>query len=277
MIRQIFRSHKAVTGSPGANYHPGVIYREIFGPAGDICPEFVFRRYSIQCGAEIPYRTVSQTMSGYVVEGAGVFFYGRYGVELERQSAFFFPANVPHKIANRGRQALEFVAVYGCEASGPEGRIEMLADVSEIRTCGVVNKYSQRWAMHESIEPWQSVEPSKGMGIRIRYLFDEARGGCPEMSTGIGEIAPGFHYTRHSHLQAEIYFITSGHGRVFVDETSHLMSEGDSLYIGSGVIHGADCIGTEPFSIFYVYGSELLGQEETWTPAETAFIRSGNR
>ena len=276
MIREIYKAHKPVTGNSGTKYHPGVLYREIFGPAGDVCPEFIFRRYSIRPGAEIPYRTVSQCVSGYVVEGAGIYSYGRYSVELEKQSAFFFPANVPHRIENKGAKPLEFVAVYGCEESGPEARIEKLADASEVSACGVVNKFLQRWAMHESIEPWQSVEPSKGMGVKIRYLFDEVRGGCREMSTGIGEIAPGFHYTRHSHVQAEIYFITSGRGKVYVDDTSHLMDEGDSLYIGSSIVHGADCIGTEPFSIYYVYGSELIGQEETWTPAETAVIRSGN-
>ena len=276
MIREIYKAHEPVTGNSGTKYHPGVVYREIFGPAGDICPEFIFRRYSIRPGAEIPYRTVSQCVSGYVVEGAGIYSYGRYSVELEKQSAFFFPANVPHRIENKGAKPLEFVAVYGCEESGPEARIEKLADASEVSACGVVNKFLQRWAMHESIEPWQSVEPSKGMGVKIRYLFDEVRGGCREMSTGIGEIAPGFHYTRHSHVQAEIYFITSGRGKVYVDDTSYLMDEGDSLYIGSSIVHGADCIGTEPFSIYYVYGSELIGQEETWTPAETAVIRSGN-
>ncbi|MDE0005544.1 MAG: cupin domain-containing protein [Rhodospirillaceae bacterium] len=275
MIRQIYKAHEPVAGNSGTKYHPGVVYREIFGPAGDVCPEFIFRRYSIRPGAEIPYRTVSQCVSGYVVEGAGIYSYGRYSVELEKQSAFFFPANVPHRIENKGAKALEFVAVYGCEESGPEARIEKPADASEVRACGVVNKFLQRWAMHESTEPWQSVEPSKGMGVKIRYLFDEVRGGCREMSTGIGEISPGFHYTRHSHVQAEIYFITSGRGKVYVDDTSHLMDEGDSLYIGSSIVHGADCIGTEPFSIYYVYGSELIGQEETWTPAETAVIRSG--
>ena len=276
MIPQIHKPHKRVTGNSATQYHPGVVYREIFGPASDVCPEFIFRRYSIQPGSEIPYRTVSLCVSGYVVEGAGIYSYGRYSVELERQSAFFFPPNVPHQIVNNGAETLEFVAVYGCEQSGPDARIERSADASEIHACGVVNKFAQRWAMHESIEPWQSVEPSKGMGVKIRYFFDEARGGCREMSTGIGEIAPGFRYTRHSHVQAEIYFITSGRGRVYVDDTFHLMHEGDSLYIGSGVVHGADCMGTEPFSIFYVYGSELRGQEETWTPAETAMIRSDN-
>ena len=97
------------------------------------------------------------------------------------------------------------------------------------------------------------------------------------MSTGMGEIAPGFHYTRHSHVQAEIYFIASGRGKVYVDDRVQPMNEGDSLYIGSGVVHGADCTGDEPFAIYYVYGSELKGQEETWTPAETAMIRSENR
>ena len=277
MIREIYRARERVAGNSATKYHPGVVYREIFGPAGDVCPEFIFRWYSIRPGAEIPYRTVSQCVSGYVVAGVGIYSYGRYSVELERQSAFFFPPKVPHRIANEGGDTLEFVAVYACEQSGPEGRSEKLADTSVIRACGVVNKFEQRWAMHESIEPWQSVEPSKGMGVKIRYFFDELRGGCREMSTGIGEIAPGFQYTRHSHVQAEIYFITSGRGRVYVDDSCHLMNEGDSLYIGSGVVHGADCIGAEPFSIFYVYGSELRGQEETWTPAETARIRPENR
>jgi mannose-6-phosphate isomerase-like protein (cupin superfamily) len=91
------------------------------------------------------------------------------------------------------------------------------------------------------------------------------------MIAGIGDIDPGTHYTRHFHDQPEIYYILGGEGIVWVGDEEVAVRRGSTLYIDSRVVHGADSLGREPLSIFYVYGCEAAGHAVNWTAVEEIY------
>jgi mannose-6-phosphate isomerase-like protein (cupin superfamily) len=92
-----------------------------------------------------------------------------------------------------------------------------------------------------------------------------------EMIAGIGDIDPGTHYTRHFHDQPEIYYILGGEGIVWVGDEEVAVHRGSTLYIDGRVVHGADSLGREPLSIFYVYGCETAGHDVNWTAVEELY------
>ena len=82
----------------------------------------------------------------------------------------------------------------------------------------IMNLPNTRWAVREDFEPWINCEPTKGDGLRVRFLFDEERGQHPEMQVGIGEIGPNIHYTLHYHAMPEIYYVLGGEGIIYLGD-----------------------------------------------------------
>jgi mannose-6-phosphate isomerase-like protein (cupin superfamily) len=191
------------------------------------------------------------------------------GVELGPESGVYFPAKTPHSIEVLGFEPLRYVYTYACEKLGQT--VDMKVVEGKATGVDLPNVGSTRWALREEIEPWMAVESSKGMKIRAHRLFDSQRGSSHEMIAGIGVIDPGIHYSLHYHDQPEIYYIVSGRAILYVKDSAIEVFPGSTIYIGGRVVHGVDCIGEEPLRIYYIYGTEIVGQKVNWTPVEDIY------
>ena len=121
------------------------------------------------------------------------------------------------------------------------------------------------------------IEASKGFRVRARRLFSQQYGHAKDLKLGVAEIDPGIHYTLHTHEQGEIYYVLSGKGIIYVAGEAIPALPGLALYLGPRVVHGADCTGKNPLRLYYVYGAEQAGQEDTWTPVEEIYTEVRNR
>jgi mannose-6-phosphate isomerase-like protein (cupin superfamily) len=57
----------------------------------------------------------------------------------------------------------------------------------------------------------------------------------------------------HNHDQEEVYFIVSGRGEACLGEERMTVTQGQALYVPSGVFHQLTNIGVEPLTMVYVY------------------------
>ena len=51
-------------------------------------------------------------------------------------------------------------------------------------------------------------------------------------------------------LRDEVWHVTSGVGKITIDDNESVMASGDSIYIKKGQKHKMECISEEPLSIF---------------------------
>ncbi|MFI4986138.1 MAG: cupin domain-containing protein [Alphaproteobacteria bacterium] len=189
----------------------------------------------------------------YIAEGTARIDFGAEEVTLPAQSCIYCPAGLPRSISAVGGGELRFAYTVSCER-------QPAAAAATSRPA---------WLKWEDAEDWWSVEPSKGLRIRVKRLLD--RDVPRDLITGLGLIDPGTHYTLHYHDQPEIYYIVSGEGIVYVAGEEVSVRRGSCLDIGGKVVHGADSLGSEPLGIYYVYGCENAGHTVNWTAVETLY------
>ncbi|PTU25372.1 hypothetical protein P175DRAFT_0498491 [Aspergillus ochraceoroseus IBT 24754] len=85
-------------------------------------------------------------------------------------------------------------------------------------------------------------------------LFSQPQTPRSDMCAGIAHCPPYLgHLCRHRHKQAEIYYITKGRGRVFVDGETHSVLPGSVIFIPGDAEHGIANESAEPLEWFYVF------------------------
>ena len=234
--------------------------------------EFIFGLAELPVGGRLPLHRHRQAETDYILSGKGMIRLGARSVELGPASAVYFLGKAPHSIESSGSKPLRYIYTYACEKLGHTIDMEPAEEGAEnqgdIRNW---NNANSRWAIRDEIEEWIWIEASKGFRVRGRVLFDKEHGNAQEMLVGTAEIDPGIHYTLHYHEPPEIYYVFSGHGIICVDDSAIEVSPGMALYIGKRVVHGADCIGEEPLRLYFIYGTETAGQDDTWTPVEDIY------
>lgn len=57
----------------------------------------------------------------------------------------------------------------------------------------------------------------------------------------------------HNHDQEEVYFIVSGRAEACLGEERKIVTQGQALYVPSGVFHQLTNVGPEPLIMVYVY------------------------
>lgn len=237
--------------------------------------ELIFGLAELPPTGKLPLHSHRQAETDYILSGSGKFGLGTRGIEVGPASGVYYPEKTPHSIETLGSEPLRYLYTYACEKNGPVIDVELVegkrAAYGEVRNW---NNADTRWAMREEIGELVWVEASKGYRVRARRLFDHKHGNAQEMKLGVAEIDPGIHYTLHYHLWPEIYYVISGRGIIFVGDLAIEAFSGVAVYIGGKVVHGADCVGETPLKLYYVYATETLGQEDTWTPVEDIYTEA---
>jgi quercetin dioxygenase-like cupin family protein len=236
--------------------------------------EFLFGLAELGAGQRAPLHTQRHAKIDYVLAGRGRYRVGPEVVELGPGACVYLPGGLPRAVEALGAEPFRYAYTYACERLGHG--VEWLAAEEPAAGPAVLPHRTHRtWMRWEDTAAWQPIEPSKGLRGRFRRVMDPAR--QVELIAGIAEIDPGIHYTRHYHDQPELYYILAGRGTVYLGEDRVAASAGSALYIGGGVVHGADSLGDEPLRIFYVYACETAGHAINWTPVEEIYteVRRG--
>lgn len=246
-------------------------WKEVFNEGLGGSGEFVFGYAELDAGKAIPLHSHEQAETIFITAGSARVRLGRRVVDLAASSAAYFPAGVPHGIEALGHEPLCYICTYATEKLGQNIEIKA-ADEAAASRFDILNDVEHRWAVLEEYEPWVPIEPSKGRkGMMVRRLFGFDRGHWPEMMGGTCHLSAGAHYTLHYHDQAEIYYGLSGRGTVYVGDAKVDVRPGVAIYAGSRVVHGADALGTEPFIMYWLYGTESTGEVLNWTPVEDIY------
>jgi mannose-6-phosphate isomerase-like protein (cupin superfamily) len=250
-------------------------WRELLNLEQGNSKEFIFGLAELPEGGRLPLHTHAQAEIDYLLSGRAVARLGSTSVELGSASTLYFPGRAPHSIETLGSESLRYIYTYACERLGHKLETD-LAEETAATQLNILNKENTRWAICEEIEKWIWVEPSKGFRVRVRRLFDNQLTTTQlritqEMMAGIVEIDPLIHYTLHYHEQPEIFYVLAGRGFVYVGNSAIKVFPGSAIYIGSRVVHGADSIGQEALRMYFIYGAETAGQDNTWTPAEDIY------
>jgi len=239
---------------------PSLRVKPLLDDPGGSSP-FVFGLAELPQGASVPLHATGQAEVDHILSGCARVRMAGTVVDLSEGSCVYYPPGAARSIESAGPGPLRYSYTFATE------RLGQAIDVRPVAEQGLSGE--RTWLTWEETENWVPVEDSKGLRIRVKRLMDRTR--LVEVIAGIGELDPGVHYTRHFHDQPEIYYIRGGEGIVYVGDSTHRVRRGSVLYIGGGVVHGADSVGTEPLIIFYVYGCEIAGHEVNWTPVEEIY------
>ena len=220
--------------------------------------EFVFSLVEARPGAHVPLHAHRQAETDYVVAGSAKLRTRGRVVDVRQGSCLYFAPGAAHELEVLGTDSLLYLRAFACERNAPPVEAIVVADAPE------------PVMMAEHDVDWRSVEPSKGMCIRVRRLLDHG----VEVMAGIGELDPGVHYTRHYHDQPELYFILAGEGVLQGVEAETEIGPGTAVYLGSREVHGIDSVGPEPLRLFWVYGCETAGHRVNWTPVEPIYAEA---
>ena len=106
--------------------------------------------------------------------------------------------------------------------------------------------------------------------VSWRTLLSADRTPTDSLTMGVAELREedGANFKYHRHVQAEAYYILSGHGAISLDAVEHALSPGDAVFIPGGTLHGARCIGAEPLRILYVFAADKFEQIEYEFPSK---------
>ena len=80
---------------------------------------------------------------------------------------------------------------------------------------------------------WEDAEP----GVRRRIL--QAQGSLMLMEVRFAADAAGY---EHNHVHEQISYCVEGRFEYSLNGRTHLLSEGDSIYVPSNVLHGAKAL-----------------------------------
>lgn len=99
--------------------------------------------------------------------------------------------------------------------------------------------------------------------VTWRTLISGDRTPTKGLTMGVTEVretdAP---FELHRHVQAETYYILSGHGIISFEGVEQPLSPGDAVYIPSNLVHAARCVGPEPLRILYVFAADSFSDVE---------------
>ena len=235
--------------------------------------DFIFGIAELDPGDELPLHQQSQAETLYFLSGEAQVRLGARKVEVGPASAAYFPSLIPHAIKSLGPDPLVYLYTYSTSQAGQEINSKPITE-EDANRFDILNLPDTRWAVSEDFESWVSCEPTKGDGVRVRFLFDETRGKHAEMQVGIGEIGSNIHYTLHYHAMPEIYYVLGGNAIVYIGEEKVNVSPGDTLYLPANIVHGIDNLADKPLRLYYIYGLEAVGSinwQETWKPVEDIY------
>jgi len=236
------------------------------------CREFIVEYSEMEPGAGLPMHCHEHPHSDYIISGRVWAQLGCRRVELEVDSATYFPAGMPHAYEAVGREKLRYYSIYACEKNGQNIQ-SIPVDPGSGDKIDRPNMDKTRWAVAESFETWYYWEPSKGpKGIRWTSLFDAQRGGHEEMIVGTLIVPPGGRYSRHYHDQPEMFIGLGGRGVLFCGDDVIPMEPGVAAYMGKKQIHGAQTTGPVPMKMIWVYGTESTSADWSWIPVEDIYL-----
>lgn len=97
--------------------------------------------------------------------------------------------------------------------------------------------------------------------VSFRTVFGD---GSPTdtFTAGVAELRPHGWLARHRHAQAEIYFLTEGHGIVTLDGVDSHVAAGMAVFIPADHEHGIRNDGPDVLRFFYAFAADSMDDVE---------------
>jgi mannose-6-phosphate isomerase-like protein (cupin superfamily) len=242
------------------------------GPDGSPA-EFLFGAVDLRPGQGLPLHSHSHAETVFVVDGRVQVQRGRAIAEVTGPGAAYFPAGVAHGVREQGGAAARVLICYQDARPGWEvtSELEEGRDQSRWPNPNIIRGTDPlyRWALVEDYESWLAVEPTKGWTGKMRYLLSPDRG-ADDVVAGTGLTAPNVHYTVHRHEPAELYYVLSGSGCIYVGTEAYPVLEGSTVYVPPSQSHGIDTFESH-LKTCWVYGLARCGADWTWEALEPIY------
>ncbi len=243
---------RAMGGSKPAVIAPeDAEWEELAGGGGEVCirvdlerigaPNLVQRLVHIDAGQEVVQRHRHSEDVLFVQQGKGVAIYADHHVALRPGTGLLVPADVGYRV--RASETLHLVSVL----APPPGRPGALSPSAE------AVEDARPW-VHESEEEIIAAgdDPDRNLMDRYFKLMIDPRHGAHYVTQFLGFIerskAPP-----HTHTYDEVVYITGGEGIVHIDEGSHPIGPGHSVYLPPGSVHCLENQGNEPLALLGVF------------------------
>ena len=98
--------------------------------------------------------------------------------------------------------------------------------------------------------------------IRWRTLLSGEKTPTEGISMGTLEVPPGATMVPHHHAPLEVYYVTSGEGRLLAGDTVRHLRAGDVAYIPANQVHGIKNIGDHALTLVWMFSTD------TWSEIE---------
>jgi len=128
---------------------------------------------------------------------------------------------------------------------------------------------SPGFVIHEADCELEGSDEAALASVRWRTLLSGDRTPTGSITLGIAELEPGGPALSlpHTHSQAEVYYVLSGRGTVFISGIEHPVRPGTAVFIPGGAEHGAVNTGDELLRLLYVFPSDSFADIEYDFPA----------
>jgi quercetin dioxygenase-like cupin family protein len=82
--------------------------------------------------------------------------------------------------------------------------------------------------------------PFEALGSMVRRLVHPLTTGSTQLGVSVCLMQPGDRVRRHRHDYEEAYFVTSGHGRMYLEDVEGEIElvPGRAVYVAAGRVHG---------------------------------------
>ncbi|UJA18900.1 cupin domain-containing protein [Thermoleophilia bacterium SCSIO 60948] len=114
-------------------------------------------------------------------------------------------------------------------------------------------------ASHRDPEIWTRY---RGFGVRSNTLISRGLTDTRGMTIGTVEIEPGGELQRHSHPQAETYFVIDGTAEVETGDRVHRVSAGGAVHIPGDLPHACRNAGDTSLRFAYFFNTDSIDDVE---------------
>jgi len=128
----------------------------------------------------------------------------------------------------------------------------------------VMTVTNQTFIKNDTEYPWEYEPGEEGRDdvIRWRTLLSGDKTATERISMGTLEIPPGATLDAHHHSLLEVYYLTSGEGRLLCGDTVKQVRAGDVIYIPANQVHGIKNISDHTLVLVWMFPTD------TWSEIE---------
>jgi len=105
-------------------------------------------------------------------------------------------------------------------------------------------------------ESWPDEISRQASPVIWKTLISKGKTDSYGVTMGVLEIPAGETLIQHQHLQAEVYYILAGQGRLQLNETNYQVEPGMAIFIPSNTWHSVTNLADTVLKVLYVFSAD---------------------